>query len=160
MTQGLIARASLTVEAPVAAVWDALVNPDTIRRYMFGTDVKSEWKKGSSIVWKGRWQGRDYEDRGTILDLQEGHLIRYSHFSPLSGLADMPENYHTVTVELSSAGEMSTRVSLTQDNNPDEEAREHSEKNWAMMLSGMKKTVETEAPAPPPDPQGEGSQVS
>jgi hypothetical protein len=55
----------------------------------------------------------------------------------------VPGNYHTVTVQLSPEGEEEgTRVSLAQDNNPDEEAREHSEKNWALMLSGLKKTVE------------------
>src|ERR1700733_1843515 len=97
-------------------------------------EVVSEWKKGSSITWKGTWQGKPHEDRGTILDLQEGRLIQYSHFSPLSGLADVPGNYHTVTVQLSPEGEEEgTRVSLAQDNNPDEEAREHSEKNWALM---------------------------
>jgi uncharacterized protein YndB with AHSA1/START domain len=142
MDNGLIARASISINASVESVWRALVEPELIRQYMFGTEVVSEWKKGSSITWKGKWQGRDYEDRGTILDLQEGRLIKYSHFSPLSGLADAPENYHIVTVQLSPEGEQGTRVSLAQDNNPDEEARGHSEKNWALMLSGLKETVE------------------
>jgi hypothetical protein len=38
-----------------------------------------------------------------------------------------------------------TRVSLTQDNNPDEEARAHSAKNWEKMLSGLKQYVEQPA---------------
>jgi uncharacterized protein YndB with AHSA1/START domain len=143
MDNGLIARASISIDASVESVWRALVEPELIRQYMFGTEVVSEWKKGSSITWKGEWQGKPYEDRGTILDLQEGRLIKYSHYSPLSGLADLPENYHAVTVRVSPEGEYGrTRVSLAQDNNPDEEAREHSEKNWALMLSGLKKTVE------------------
>jgi hypothetical protein len=33
-------------------------------------------------------------------------------------------------------------VSLSQDNNATEEARGHSEKNWAMMLDELKKLVE------------------
>ena len=35
-----------------------------------------------------------------------------------------------------------TRVSLVQDNNPTEDARVHSEKNWGMMLAGLKKFLE------------------
>jgi hypothetical protein len=31
---------------------------------------------------------------------------------------------------------------LTQDNNPTEQARDHSEKNWTMMLSALKQFVE------------------
>jgi hypothetical protein len=38
-----------------------------------------------------------------------------------------------------------TRVTLSQDNNETEEAREHSTKNWAMMLAGLKKHVEARA---------------
>ncbi len=64
-----------------------------------------------------------------------------SHFSPLSGLTDMPENYQTVTVELVSDG-AGTTVSLSQDNNETEQAREHSKKNWKMMLDGLKKLLE------------------
>jgi hypothetical protein len=48
---------------------------------------------------------------------------------PLSGLPDAPEYYHTVTAELSGEG-VRTTVSLSQDNNPTEQARGHSEKNW------------------------------
>ena len=141
MARGLIARASVTIRAPVSRVWDALVSPALIKQYMFGTDAVSDWKVGSPITWSGEWQGRAYEDRGTILWIEKDHLLEYSHFSPLSGKPDVPENYHTVTVELSGHG-TETTVSLSQDNNESEEAREHSEKNWRMMLEGLKRLLE------------------
>lgn len=137
----LIAQASSTINAPAAKVWDALTNPAIIKQYMFGTHVVSDWKEGSPIVWQGEWQGRQYEDKGVILKLEPQRLIKYSHFSPLSGLPDTPENYHTVTVELTSAGAQ-THVALSQDQNATEEEREHSAQNWAMVLEGLKKTVE------------------
>jgi hypothetical protein len=59
-------------------------------------------------------------------------VLEYSHFSPLGGAPDLPENYHIVTVELSPDGGQ-TRVALSQDNNPTEHAREHAEKNWARV---------------------------
>jgi uncharacterized protein YndB with AHSA1/START domain len=140
-SKGLIARASITINAPIGKVWDALVNPEKIKQYMFGTNAVSDWKEGSSIIWKGEWEGKKYEDKGLILKLDPGHMIQYSHFSPLTGQPDIPENYHTVTIELSGKG-IQTLVSLSQDNNTTEEAREHSEKNWNMMLGGMKKFLE------------------
>ena len=83
---------------------------------MFGTNVISDWYEGSPIVWKGEWQGKPYEDKGHIFQFKPEQTIQYSHFSPLSGLPDEPENYHTVTIELTTAGNR-TNVSLAQDNN-------------------------------------------
>jgi len=142
MTNGLVANASATINAPAAKVWNALVNPEQIKKYMFGTDVISDWKEGSSISWKGEWKGKAYEDKGVIQRFTPRRLLQYTHFSPLTGLPDKPENYHTVTIELAGDGER-TKVTLAQDGNATDEAREHSEKNWSMMLDGLKKLLES-----------------
>lgn len=141
MDKGLIAQASISIHAPNAKVWDALVNPEIISQYMFGTEVVSEWKEGSPIVWKGTWQGKSYEDKGIILKIELGKTLGYSHFSPLSGLADVPENYHNLTYKLSN-DEDNTIVSLSQDNNATENAREHSQKMWESLLISLKKLLE------------------
>ncbi|HUI89607.1 MAG TPA: SRPBCC domain-containing protein [Anaerolineales bacterium] len=141
MNKNLIAQASVNINAANDKVWNALVDPRAISQYMFGTHVISDWHEGSSIIWKGEWQGRPYEDKGTILQFEPGRKIRYTHFSPLAGLPDLPENYHTVTVELSTEGNQ-THVVLTQDKNANDEERMHSEKNWEMMLAGLKKFAE------------------
>ncbi|MGZ7042084.1 MAG: SRPBCC family protein, partial [Thermoanaerobaculia bacterium] len=96
-----IAKASTTINAPVDRVRDALVKPEIIKQYMFGTNVVSDFRKGSPIVWKGEWEGRKYEDKGKILEIEPRRLLKYTHFSPLTGEPDVPENYHTVTIELS-----------------------------------------------------------
>jgi len=141
MKNTLIAKAHITISAPIAKVWDALVNPEMIKQYMFGTNAVSDWKEGSPIVWKGEWEGKPYEDKGVILQLKPERVLQYSHFSPLAGQADVPANYHTVTIELSPE-EKGTILLLSQDNNSTEEDREHSEKMWGMMLTGLKKVLE------------------
>ncbi len=141
MKNTLIAQAHITISAPIAKVWDALVNPEMIKQYMFGTNAISDWKEGSPIVWKGEWEGKPYEDKGVILQLKSERVLQYSHFSPLSGQTDVPENYHTLTIELSSE-EKGTLLLVSQDNNSTEEDREHSEKMWGMMLTGIKKVLE------------------
>jgi uncharacterized protein YndB with AHSA1/START domain len=138
----LIARSTIVIAAPAEKVWQALVTPSAIKQYMFGTTVVSEWKEGGPIVWKGEWQGKKYEDKGVIRQLKPGRALQYTHFSPLAGLPDLPENYHTVTIQLSAEGN-GTRVSLTQDKNSTEEMREHSQKNWDTMLQGLKKLLES-----------------
>jgi uncharacterized protein YndB with AHSA1/START domain len=145
MTTGLIAQASTTIDAPADKVWSALVTPATIKQYMFGTTVTSDWQPGSPISWKGEWKGKAYEDKGVILRLEPERLLEYSHFSPLSGLPDAPDSYHTVTVELSKDG-AGTRVALSQDNNATEEARQQSQKNWEMMMTSLKTLLEKKSP--------------
>ena len=141
MEKNLIAKASVVINTRRAEVWKALVNPEAIKQYMFGTTVVSDWQKGSPIIWNGEWQGKSYEDKGIILQFKPERILQYSHFSPLSGVPDEPENYHTVTIELSSENDQ-TRVSLTQDKNATEEERADAEKNWGMMLAALKKFLE------------------
>jgi uncharacterized protein YndB with AHSA1/START domain len=141
MTQTLIAQASTVINRPATDVWRALVTPASVKEYMFGTNVQSEWKEGSPITWKGEWEGKAYEDKGVIKRIETNRTLAYTHFSPLAGLPDKPENYHNVTITLTPEGN-GTRVSLSQDNNVNEKERDHSQKNWEMMLGGLKKFVE------------------
>lgn len=133
----------IMINAPASKVWDALTNPDLIKQYFFGVDTISDWQVGSSIVWKGEWDGKSFEDKGEILKINNKKLLQFTHYSPLSGKPDTLENYHIVTIELAPEGIDQTQVTLSQNNNLTKEARDHSEKNWSMMLEGLKKTVES-----------------
>ena len=130
---GHIATAETDVQAPPSRVWKALTDPDEIEKYMFGSHVVTDWEPGGSIVWKGEYEGKAYEDKGEILEVVPERR--------LSGMDDVPENYHTLTYELEGQNG-TTHVSLSQDNNSSPEAAEHSRANWEKMLSGLKATVE------------------
>jgi uncharacterized protein YndB with AHSA1/START domain len=136
-----IAKAEININVTIDKVWKALTNADMLKKFMFGSTIISDWKEGSKIIWKGEWQGKAYEDKGKVLKAIPNKKLQYSHFSPMMGLADIPENYHSVTIDLTDNGEQ-TNVALSQDKNATEEAREHSEKNWAMMLSSLKELLE------------------
>ena len=117
MNENFIAKASIAINASRQTVWQALMSPGAIKEYMFGAHVDSDWREGSPISWKGEWQGKSYEDKGTILQVR-------------------PERF-----ELAGNG-TETEVMLAQDHNATEAARMHSEKNWKIMLEGLKKYVE------------------
>jgi uncharacterized protein YndB with AHSA1/START domain len=138
---GFVATAETDIVASPARVWSALTDPALIKRYMFGSDVQTDWTPGSTIVWKGEYQGTAYQDHGQVIEMQPERRLVVTHFSPLSGQADVPENYHTVTYVLEPRGE-GTHVSLSQDNNASEEEMAHSRDNWAAMLAGLKQVVE------------------
>jgi uncharacterized protein YndB with AHSA1/START domain len=136
-----VATAETEIDAPPKKVWTALTDPAEIEKYMFGSHVVTDWKPGSSIIWKGEYEGKKYEDKGEVLEVEPERRLKLTHFSPLSGQEDVPENYHTLVYELESDGS-TTRVALTQDGNPTEEAAKHSQANWQKMLSGLKEVVE------------------
>jgi uncharacterized protein YndB with AHSA1/START domain len=143
MSNKLMAKASLSIKADKAKVWRGLTDPALIRKYFFGTEAQSDWKKGSPIFFRGVWEGKPYEDKGTILDIDPGNYVTYNYWSNFSGTADVPENYANVTYRLKEKGN-DTELVVTQDGIATEEAREHSEKNWNSILDGLKKLLEKE----------------
>ena len=138
---GRVATAETEIRAPRTKVWRALTDPEQIQKYMFGSRVETDWKPGSRIIWKGEYEGKKYEDKGKILEVVPDRRLKVTHFSPLSGREDAPENYHTLVYELKD-DDGKTRVSLSQDNNPTEEAAESSRANWEKMLAALKEVVE------------------
>ena len=136
-----VAAAETEISATPAQVWTALTDPVQIKSYMFGTDVKTDWRKGSPITWSGEYQGKAYEDKGEIIEIEPEQRLVVTHFSPLTGQDDVPENYHTLTYELTNVGE-ATYLSLRQDHNASPEEVEHSTGMWEALLAGLKRTVE------------------
>jgi uncharacterized protein YndB with AHSA1/START domain len=67
MNDKYVAKAKTTIHAPISKVWQALVNPEIIKQYLFNTDVISDWKVGSPVTYKGEWEGKAFEDKGEIL---------------------------------------------------------------------------------------------
>jgi Activator of Hsp90 ATPase homolog 1-like protein len=103
--------------------------------------VITDWQVGSPITYKGVWQGKSYEDKGKVLEIQPGKILVSTFWSSLSGLPDLPENYKTVRYELSTTGDI-TSLTITQDYNTSQDEANHSEQNWKMILEGIKKLLE------------------
>ena len=135
------AKKSITIHASIAKVWDALTNPSLIKQYFFGVDVFTNWTVGSPILYRGVWQGKAFEDKGTILKIEPERRLVCNYWSSFSGLPDLSENYQKVTYTLSHTKE-GIHLTITQDNIPTEESKNHSEKNWSMVLESLKKLVE------------------
>jgi uncharacterized protein YndB with AHSA1/START domain len=137
----LIAKATILINAPDGKVWDALIKPELIKQYLFGTTVITDWKVGSSIIYEGQWQGKAYQDKGMVVQVEPAKLLVSTFWSSLEGLPDIPENYKTVCYDLSPEGS-GTRLTVTQDNNANQDEANHSSQNWKMVLEGIKKLLE------------------
>ena len=136
-----VARAEVDIAAPREVVWRVLTTNGSHPEILFDAAIESDWRIGSRIVWRGSYQGRSFEDHGVVIELDEPSRIVLTHFSPLSGQPDVPENYHTLRFELDQIA-TGTHVTLDQDNNPTAEAAEHSRSSWVQMLEGVRTVAE------------------
>ena len=143
MKDALIAETSISVDASPAQVWKALTTPRLIKKYLFGTDVSSDWKEGSTITYTGEYEGKKYHDKGIIKKIETEKVLQSTYWSSMSGKADKPENYNLVTYKMIKK-DNKTVITVSQDNISTEKEKEHSTENWKMVLNKLKEVVESE----------------
>jgi uncharacterized protein YndB with AHSA1/START domain len=141
MEKALLVEKQIFINAGPDKVWEAITNPEKVKQYLFGTDMTADWKVGGRITYRGEWEGKKYEDGGTILELVPEKILSSTYWSSMSGTEDKPENYVTVTYTLEPK-DGGTLLKLIQDNNKTAEGAEHSGENWGMVLEGLKKIAE------------------
>jgi hypothetical protein len=90
---------------------------------------------------RGEFHGNAYHEKGIILQYQPERLLKYSHWSDLEQLPDLPENYRHWTFRIES-GDPGVVLSVTEDNIPDETKRARSDEFWSGVLSTIKGIVE------------------
>lgn len=149
MSTSLIVSSSITINASTETVWDLLTNPQQTKKYMFGCETVSDWKTGSTLLWKGVYEGKEMVFvKGTITDIKPGSFLAYTTIDPNSGIADIPENYLTVTYTLEPGDSGATELTVTQGDYStvgDGEKRYHETiagGGWMPILNEIKKLAE------------------
>jgi uncharacterized protein YndB with AHSA1/START domain len=138
---------SVTINASPRAVWAALTDAVYVARWQYGSLLSTDWRVGSPIRFTTQWQGETFEQWGTVLSFDEPTLVRYTLFAPRPDLADVPENYFTMTYELNGADDSMTvvitqsdpRVSDTSGDANDEDSDE--ENPVLLALKGVAESI-------------------
>ncbi len=144
MNQRYSASCAVTVDAPAGKVWEALTTPALIKKYFFGTTVVTDWKVGSPVSFRGEWQGKTYEDKGTVLSFEPGKGLSFNYWSSFSGIEDLPDLRQIIAYGLRESG-AGVEVSIHQSNCDTQERADHSVSNWKSVLEGLKKLVEADS---------------
>lgn len=133
---------SVEVHATATEVWKALTEPELIKQYFFGTEMETSWEKGAPIYWRGVWEGKEYEEKGEVLEIDEGNSVSMSYLT--AGLDDIPENYSVITFEIETLDDEFSKLTVTQEGFRNQEACDHSRENWKIVLDGLRKVVENQ----------------
>jgi uncharacterized protein YndB with AHSA1/START domain len=135
------AKIQRSIHAPLSKVWDGLTRPELVKQYFFGTDLVTSWEPGTPVFFRGEWEGKPYEDKGTVLKYEHGKMLEYNYFSSWSDQEDRPENYQRITYRVKAKGN-STVLTITQSNIDTLDKKVHSAQNWAGLMTALKKLME------------------
>src|SRR5665647_1090659 len=145
MRHDLIVSETIDINAEPSKVWNALTNPEIIKKYLFGTETITDWKVGSEIIFQGEYgENKEYKyrDKGVILENVLNQLLSYSYWSGFSGLEDKPENYSVVIYKLESGDNKKTKFTWTQKGYATEEGYQHSLNGMKKFLKQIKEIIE------------------
>lgn len=135
------AKTQSTIHAAPEKVWSAITTPEVIKQFMMGADTHTTWEVGSPIRWTGEYKGKTYEDKGVVKKFDPPNVLETTYWSSMQGKPDAPENYVTVTWELS-AKDGATVLTITQTTS--EEGVDHAKQQWSGVLASIKKIVEAQ----------------
>ena len=133
-----------TIHADADRVWNVLTDSKLVSQWMMGARVESTWQPGASITWSGEQNGKPYQDKGKIIEVDPKSQLGYTHFSAMSGAEDKPENYHRVSWRLDPDGS-STKLTLTQTGASSAKEAEQFKDGWNSMLGQFRDLAEAGA---------------
>jgi len=83
MVNDIMVTRSAVLSATPERVWEALTHPGMTKQYLYNCEVECDWTPGSTLKWKGNYQGREVNEEGKILEIIPGRLLKYSGFDRL-----------------------------------------------------------------------------
>ena len=123
-------------------LWRAITDPADTRLYYFGSEVQSDWKVGSRLVYLV--DGEITLDC-KILEIDPARRLVHS-FSMTYDAETAAERPSLVTWEIEKTGE-ACRLTLIHDDFDGETKTYHEvEHGWSQILSGLKTLIETGQP--------------
>ena len=135
---------SVNIDAPPSKVWHMLTNPELMKKWMM-PDIElhiiTDWKVGSPVTIRGNMNGKDFENRGTVLQFEPEKSLRYSHLSSISRLPERPESYSIIEFKLQPV-EDKTSLAFTLSNFPTVSIYQHLVFYWNVTLEILKKMIE------------------
>lgn len=141
--ENYIVQKSVWLNAQPDVVWDMLTNPEKTKQYFFHCKVFSDWKPGSSIVWRGRiFLVKKIEFKGEIIEAAPEKILKYKLHNSHGN--DDSTSVVTDTLLAENGGTLLTITDDVGQGTGAKERYERSMKGWDSVLKRLKKVVEKE----------------
>jgi len=126
---------SITINATLQRVWDTLTQAELVKLWQYGSDLQTSWEVGSKIRFVTEWEGKIFEQWGTVLEFTPTSKLRYSLFAPRPDLEDKPENYFEMIYILTADNGQTKLEIIQEDNRPDAvQEDEQGEENPILVM--------------------------
>jgi len=132
--------------APAKKVWLALTSPGLVKQWQYGSDLLTTWEVGTSIVFRNEWNGRVFEQKGTVLEFSPESRLKYTLFVPRPDLQEIPEHYFCMTYELAESDGITTLLVRQEDPSPSPPNESSGGDDGPDVLSDLKELVEVKMP--------------
>jgi uncharacterized protein YndB with AHSA1/START domain len=137
----------IQINAPPSRVWHVLTTPEWMNRWMMpDAELKiiTGWQVAGPILIRGQMNGKDFENRGTVVKFEPGRALEYTHLSSISRLPDRAESYVSIDFRLEPLGDQTT-LELTLSNFPNESICKHMVFYWNVTLEILRRLIEEQA---------------
>ena len=135
----------IVIHATVSKIWDLLINPEKIKVYLYGSNVITDWKVGSEILFtrdrlhpKAPISEKLIVDKGKILEIENEQLLRFSFYSSMEGYPDLAENYSVVSYTLNKEAVNRFRLDYSRTNIPIELEKRNQDKFMPGIMEQIK----------------------
>jgi uncharacterized protein YndB with AHSA1/START domain len=144
MVNDVIITRSILLNATPERVWEALTHPGMTKQYYFNSEVSSDWQKGSTLRWKGNYQGRPVSAEGKILDIIPGRKIKYSGFDKMTEGDFTRQGDVYITHEIIPQGSKTKLLTTIEHFEGDETRAEYAAEQWDFeIMPKLQSALET-----------------
>jgi len=134
----------VAINASSNKVWNALTNPEIVKKWQYGSILLTDWEIGSEIRFKTEWEGKIFEQWGKVIEVIPNEKLRYTLFAPRPDLEDKPENYFVIEYRLTEKGTTTLLEIIQEDNRPG--AKQEAVKGEENpIMKGLQEIIEAEA---------------
>jgi uncharacterized protein YndB with AHSA1/START domain len=142
LDNNLISSKSIAINAGPEIVWGILTDPTWISQYLFGAETITDWKPGSAILFRIKFDNQEFIDKGIVVEYNEPESLKYRYWSGFCGLEDKPENYSIVSYHIEKIDSKASKLTWSQTGFVDEQSRSSSENSLVNILGQIKSFAE------------------
>ena len=136
-------RVVMFIRTTPEKLWNALMEPETTRKFWMGTHLESDWKKGAA--WKMIQADGRLTDAGEIVEIVPLQKLvlswRHEHVPELKA-----EGVSRMTLEIESAGDTVKLTVVHEIDFPQSKLIKAVSGGWPKILSSLKSLLETGEP--------------